>query len=156
MNYLSNAFSLQMVQSPCTIHTENVEPRDVPADCVSCIGHSDTAAVVSGILGREVPANRVNIKLAPGDVLYVAQLTGGRLPEGSVTLPEGFALTFLRVTVQESNLVGAVNELKDAVDAAVKAAYHALQFSYDGSDVQPSVDAAEYVQKKLQEVMRLL
>lgn len=69
------------------------------ADFVSVIGHADTAAVVSNLLGKEVVANRASISISKGDVLYVAQLTGGRLPEGSTTLPEGFALTFVRVTI---------------------------------------------------------
>lgn len=46
-----------------------------------------------------VAYNRVNLKLKPGDVLYVAQLVGGRLPEGTTTLPEGYSFKFLKVTV---------------------------------------------------------
>jgi len=99
--YLSNAFSLQMLTHlPASISVIEVDPAEVPAEAVSCIGHADTAAVVSSILGRDVPANRVSISLEAGDVLYVAQLMGGRLPEGATTLPEGFTLKFLRVEVQ--------------------------------------------------------
>lgn len=65
---------------------------------VSAIGHADTARVVSGLLGLDVECNRVNIRLAAADTLYVAQVTGGRLPEGATTLPEGMELTFVRVT----------------------------------------------------------
>jgi len=32
-------------------------------------------------------------------VLYVAQLQGGRLPEGSTTLPEGFSFKLLKINV---------------------------------------------------------
>lgn len=99
MTYLGNAFSLQMVDFPATICVREVSSSDIPADCVSCIGHADTASVVSGILGREIPANRTSIKLVSGDKLYVAQLTGGRLPEGSTTLPDGFRLTFVEVSL---------------------------------------------------------
>ena len=35
--------------------------------------------------------------LKKGDTLYVAQLTGGRLPEGATELPEGFSFKFLKV-----------------------------------------------------------
>ena len=99
--YLANAFSLQMLSKlPATVNVNEVNPTEVPADAVSVIGHADTAAVVSNILGREVPANRVAITLQPGDILYVAQLVGGRLPEGATTLPEGFTLKFLRVEVK--------------------------------------------------------
>jgi len=99
--YLGNAFSLQMLKAfPTQVSVEEIEPTEVPADAESVIGHTDTAAVVSSILGREIPANRVSISLDAGDELYVAQLTGGRLPEGSTTLPEGFSLKFLKVTVK--------------------------------------------------------
>ena len=37
------------------------------------------------------------ITLDKGDELFVAQLQGGRLPEGSTTLPEGFSFKFLKV-----------------------------------------------------------
>ncbi len=97
--FLGNAFSLQMV-APCAIITvEEAQPGEIPEGAVSIIGHADTAAVVSGILNREIACNRASISLGDGDVLYVAQLTGGRLPEGATRLPEGFTLTFRRVTV---------------------------------------------------------
>ena len=99
--YLGNAFSLQMLTAfPADISVTEVAPTEVPADAVSVIGHPDTAAVVADILGRDVPANRVSISLKAGDVLYVAQLMGGRLPEGATTLPEGFSLKFLKVVVK--------------------------------------------------------
>ena len=99
--FLGNAFSLQMLgEFPAKVKVEEIEPAEVPADATSCIGHADTAAVVSGILGRPIPANRVAISLAPGDTLYVAQVVGGRLPEGATHLPEGFELKFLKVEVE--------------------------------------------------------
>lgn len=100
MNYLGNAFSLQMVETPCTVEVQEVQPREIPSDLVSCIGHEDTAAVVGNIIDKFVPVNRINIRLVPGDVLYVAQVTGGRLPEGAKTLPSDLALKFLAVTVK--------------------------------------------------------
>ena len=98
--FVSNAFSLQMVPANAICTIEKCLPGDVPEEAVSCIGHPDTAAVVSDILGREVECNRTSISLGDGDVLYVAQLTGGRLPEGATRLPEGFSLVFRRVTVR--------------------------------------------------------
>ena len=98
--FLGNAFSLQMVAPTAICTVEECLPEDIPEEAVSCIGHPDTAAVVSDILGREVPCNRTNISLSASDVLYVAQLTGGRLPEGTTRLPEGFTITFRRVTVR--------------------------------------------------------
>lgn len=89
--YLLNAFSLQMVKTPCEVSFETVE--SLPEGLTSAIGHQDTANVLG------VPMNRVNVSLKKGDVAYVAQLMGGRLPEGSTTLPDGFRFEFVKVTV---------------------------------------------------------
>ena len=91
MTYLLNAFSLQMVDVPCTVHFEEV--NKLPEGLISAIGHQDTA----NVLGVEM--NRINVHLSIGDVAYVAQLQGGRLPEGSTTLPEGFFFKYIRVVV---------------------------------------------------------
>jgi len=85
--YLANAFSLNMVQLPCTIKAE--EAKEVAAvDFVSAIGHEATAAVLTKKLGKDVPANRTAISLASGDVLYVTALFKEgkpyRPPEGKV------------------------------------------------------------------------
>jgi len=99
MHYISNAFSLQMVR-----------PEDLPqvrlmaierpaayevlvAAATSIVGHADIAAV----LGVEM--NRASVTLERGDFLWVAQLIGGRLPEGCKTLPEGFRLQWILVEV---------------------------------------------------------
>ena len=101
--YLGNAFSLQMLDTS-TSATLQVTPVDVAevanADFVSVVGHLDTANVLSDMLGKDVAFNRTSLQLREGDVLYVAQVTGGRLPEGATTLPDGFALAFLRVELQ--------------------------------------------------------
>jgi len=91
--YLLNAFSLQMIQEDN--YNLNITKVDkLPTNCLeSAIGHQDTAFV----LGVEM--NRINVSLKVGDVAYVAQLMGGRLPEGSTTLPEGFSFKFFRVEV---------------------------------------------------------
>lgn len=91
--YLCNAFSMQMVQAfPCDLHVEEVE--SLPTDLESAIGHADTARVLG------YPCNRVNVSLSRGDVAYVAQLVGGRLPEGCTTLPEGYSFKYLRIEVR--------------------------------------------------------
>ena len=83
--FLLNAFSLQMLDEfPAKVSIEEIPSID-GMDLVSAIGHADTAAVLG------VPLNRVNVKLHKGDTAVVAQLQGGRLPEGSTTLPEGFS-----------------------------------------------------------------
>jgi hypothetical protein len=80
-----------MVKTPCVAKITEVE--SFPAEAESCVGHPDTAKVLG------VSCNRANIALETGDVLYVAQLVGGRLPEGATTLPEGFTFKFLKVEV---------------------------------------------------------
>ena len=90
--YLLNAFSLQMLQGDATVKFQEVEK--LPEGLKSAVGHADTAAVLG------VECNRVNVSLRKGDVAYVAQLTGGRLPEGCTTLPDGFTFKFIKVDVQ--------------------------------------------------------
>jgi len=101
--YLLNAFSLQMVDAPCIALFEEVDA--LPSGLVSAIGHTDTARVLG------VEPNRINVHLSDGDVAYVAQLQGGRLPEGSTTLPKGFSFKFIKVKVVNfEKLVDAIYE----------------------------------------------
>lgn len=94
--FLGNAFSLQMlVTFPSTVKVEECSKEEaLAADNVSVVGHPDTAAVLG------VAFNRVSVKLNKGDVLYVAQIVGGRLPEGCTTLPDGYSFKFLKVTIE--------------------------------------------------------
>lgn len=105
---LTNAFSLSMLPMEAMnfVRVKKINPNDVPADVESAIGHQDTAKVVSDILGFEVKPNRVSIKLNENDVLYVAQYTGPRLPEGATTLPEGAILEFFEVTFRKEGCRG--------------------------------------------------
>lgn len=89
--YLLNAFSLQMINFPAVVNFEEID--SLPDGLTSAIGHADTAAILG------VPMNRINVKLSKGDIAYVAQLQGGRLPEGSTKLPDGFSFKFIKVTV---------------------------------------------------------
>ena len=57
------------------------EVDKLPQGLTSVIGHKDTANVLG------VKMNRINVTLRKGAVAYVAQLQGGRLPEGATTLP---------------------------------------------------------------------
>ena len=98
--YLGNAFSLQMVADNAIIAKVEVSPEEIPIEAVSIIGHADTAAVVGSILGRNVPCNRASVMLDDEDTLYVAQVVGGRLPEGATTIPDGMEIKFYRITVR--------------------------------------------------------
>lgn len=91
--FLLNAFSLQMLSDfPASVKITEVD--SLPGGLTSAIGHQDTANVLG------VPMNRVNVKLSKGDTAFVAQLVGGRLPEGSTTLPEGFSFKILKIEIQ--------------------------------------------------------
>ena len=80
---------------PATVKVAECSKQEaLAADNVSVVGHPDTAAVLG------VRFNRVSVKLNKGDVLYVAQIVGGRLPEGCTTLPDGFTFKFLKVTIE--------------------------------------------------------
>lgn len=99
MNYLANAFSLNMVRRS-NLAAVRLRPS-LAAEwsaykakgAVSIVGHADTAALLG------VTCNRQSVTLQPGDVLIVAQYVGPRLPEGTTTLPEGARFDFVRVTL---------------------------------------------------------
>lgn len=91
MAYLLNAFSLQMIDVPCNV--KFTEVSKLPSGLTSAVGHQDTA----NVLGVEM--NRINVHINKGETAYVAQLQGGRLPEGSTTLPDGFSFKFIKVEV---------------------------------------------------------
>ena len=102
--HICNAFSLQMLdklnaQIQVTPVSKDQVKNLMGSKLVSAIGHADTAAVVSSDLGLELPANRVNVKLADGEEIVVAQFVGGRLPEGATTLPQGIELSYILVRV---------------------------------------------------------
>lgn len=94
MIYVSNAFSIGMVPRHL-LGTVTLASCAAPVlagtEWTSCVGHADTAAVLG------VPFARLSVTLAPGDTLFVAQLTGGRLPEGATTLPPGAAFAWCLV-----------------------------------------------------------
>jgi len=69
------------------------EFEDIKRLVPSAVGHADTAAVLG------VDCNRTNVSLDYRDTIVVAQLQGGRLPEGATTLPEGFTFKYFTVEV---------------------------------------------------------
>ena len=98
--YIANAFSLGMV-APADLHRVRFAPCSRPERTLaagrftSAVGHADTAALLG------VPMNRISVRLNVGDWLYVAQLQGVRLPEGTTALPDGssFGSSFFWVSV---------------------------------------------------------
>lgn len=105
--YLSNAFSLNMLAldglddarsvtvhvTPLTLEQAQRLARTLP----SFIGHEDTARLFAKLLGRDVDCNRATLRLASGEFLLVGQYSGPRLPEGTVELPPGSTIRWLRV-----------------------------------------------------------
>lgn len=84
-----------LVNFPSTVKVDECSKDEaLSPDNVSVVGHPDTANVLG------VKFNRVSVKLNKGDVLYVAQIVGGRLPEGCTTLPDGYSFKFLKVTIE--------------------------------------------------------
>jgi hypothetical protein len=92
MVYISNAFSLNMIPAEL-LSRVRMWPCAAPdtTGAVSVVGHADTAAVLG------VTYNRVTLRLAEGDVLFVAQYIGPRLPEGATALPDGARFEWVEV-----------------------------------------------------------
>ncbi len=49
----------------------------------SAVGHESTAAIISDLIGQNVPANRITVEPVPGDVFYCFRLLS-RPPEGAI------------------------------------------------------------------------
>ena len=103
MRYITNAFSLNMLESLNAVVTSTEiyarEAARLGKDAVSIVGHPDTAAVMASVLGIPVVANRATVLLKPHDELIVGQYRGPRLPEGVSTLPEGARIDWARVRI---------------------------------------------------------
>ena len=107
--FLLNAFSLNMLGGNADIIVREVTQRvaaSLATSCTSAVGHADTAAVFSSVLGVAVPCNRATVALKEGDVALVGQYSGPRLPEGATSLPEGAAIKWMVVGVNAPSLEG--------------------------------------------------
>ena len=107
---LLNAFSANMlVDLPSTVTFTDIfahEARnlllaesDGEEEVRSAVGHADTAAVFSAVLGLAVPCRRETVRLASGDSAIIGQYFGPRLPEGATALPAGATIRWLKVSV---------------------------------------------------------
>ena len=102
---LLNAFPLNMLFAfPADIHVGEISLEEAKAELVggvdSAVGHTDTAAVFSTVLGIEVSTNRVTVTLNKGETVLIGQYIGPRLPEGATNLPEGATIKWLLVEVR--------------------------------------------------------
>ena len=111
--FLLNAFSLNMIVGNADIVVREVSQKvaaSLAPACVSAVGHADTAAVFSSVLGVEIPCNRATVALKEGDAALVGQYSGPRLPEGCSSLPEGATIKWLVVGVNAPSLEGQVDD----------------------------------------------
>ena len=101
--YLLNAFSANMLaEFPVSVHFVEISATvmaKLAQESVSAVGHADTAALFSAILGIEVPCNRISITLKSGENALLGQYSGPRLPEGATTLPEGASIKWVLINV---------------------------------------------------------
>jgi len=93
--YILSGFSLNMLPIPCHVHMTITESfpdaaraivesaRRRGREIISAVGHESTAKMLTELLGVEVKANRIMVKLEEGDTALIFQLFT-RLPEGRV------------------------------------------------------------------------
>ena len=105
---IANAFSLNMLDLEVGVTNLQVSPaspefirEEIEAEggFESIVGHADTAALFSSILGLDVPCNRATFQLKEGVTLFVGQYKGPRLPEGATSLPEGATVEWAMMLV---------------------------------------------------------
>ena len=92
-----NSFSINMLPSLNeTVVFKQIYniPDSIRQNLESCIGHEDTAIIISNLLGVKLPTQRVSVKLKRGEKFIVAQYIGPRLPEGCTILPSGSNICF--------------------------------------------------------------
>jgi hypothetical protein len=93
MLYITNAFSLSMIQQKETIiKVKEVSKEEVKRiiqkeGFISAVGHQSTAQILSELLDIPIPFNRIQIKLNPGDIIIVFQILA-RIEEGKVLTKE--------------------------------------------------------------------
>jgi hypothetical protein len=87
MVYISNAFSLGMIESNSILKVTEVSLENVKkllsSGFTSAIGHASTSDILTKMLGIEIQTNRISVKLEQEDILVVFQLQT-RLEEGRV------------------------------------------------------------------------
>jgi hypothetical protein len=66
-----------------TLQLESAKMNIRGTEWVSAVGHESTAAIMSELLGVEVPANRIQVSPEPGDKLLCFKLKN-RAPEGAI------------------------------------------------------------------------
>ena len=105
---IANALSLNMLDLEVGITDLQICPAspdvirqeiEEEGGFTSVVGHADTAAIFSSLLGLDVPCNRPTFHLEEGVTLFVGQYKGPRLPEGATSLPEGAKVEWAMVVI---------------------------------------------------------
>lgn len=79
-SYISNDFSPRMLpERRAVVVIEPIAASDVPIDARSLVSNRQLAELLSGALGRAIPADSRKVNLRPGDCLYVAKYSGPRI-----------------------------------------------------------------------------
>lgn len=112
---LLNAFSVGMLPAHAKVTFRDVTLDQARAmidvaqkyeSMDSAVGHADTAAVFSTLLGIPVPMNRVSVVVpervygAQPWTALIGQYSGPRLPEGATELPAGAAIRWVAVWIE--------------------------------------------------------
>lgn len=102
MQYISSTFSFKMFlpyMQKGKIDFEVIEPEQIPTNVRSLIHYKPVAQILTFILGRQINCSEESVQFEDGDVLYIAKISGGNLPQGIKVLPEGYEITFLKMTI---------------------------------------------------------
>lgn len=104
MDYISNVFSFNMILNKDvqkgTVNFEVIDKNDIPEDAVSIIHYGPAAKVIGSELGREIVGEKgKRFTITADDVLYLAKIEGGNLTQNDTVLPEGYGITYIKVTV---------------------------------------------------------
>jgi len=109
MTYLTNAFSLQMLNGAREAKI-SVKKLSVDQVClklqetfVSAIGHESTARFLSELFGVYIPYNRFNLRINDSDSVIVAQYVKGRL-NGELINPKPDDFAFYEVKLLERRI----------------------------------------------------
>lgn len=115
-HYDSGEYSLSPLSRARKLENPEISQLD---NCESCIGHTDTARVLSTLLQKEIPCNRVTVHLKQNEKCIIAQYIGPRLPEGATMLPEGAEIRFFHVKMEsKEKYLKMISLQKDIADLA--------------------------------------
>jgi hypothetical protein len=93
---------MQMIKKfPLNINVKEITKEQLIDDLkygfYSAIGHEPTASLLTNKLGLFVQFNRIRVTVQAGDIIYICQYMGGRLPEGATELPPDGEIKYLKV-----------------------------------------------------------